>query len=405
MAAHVRGTPRRYQLTGAIVVLVSSPPCTSSVIPIGDRTQSADAYLWIAVPFAIPTLFWLAAAWLLINHWWERTGARVSTMDGPSLVLAAAVSTLPGSRRGWGEAMLGELTEVRKRPARWPFAVSCARAALSLPLPAGGPVLAISTAVVLAAVAGAYVGVGAALPDLRVFGASFVAFLGLMMVLVIARTGRLRLSVSVATVVVVAAVAAGVALTATLLLQEPTAAEGLPPARAAFLAFVLAGCLGLAVAPPRSLGGGRLAPYVGVGVAAVFASGLLLVSRAGREGWPALWLVLMPELMYLVAGFAVAAARRSFRAGLSAAVWTAIAVTPLAYAAGLADALRQHAVNGVWTFAGDNVSAAFNFVVAPLFLATVLVIGFPFGIMGAVTAVTLRRRRPPADEAATDSVS
>jgi hypothetical protein len=49
--------------------------------------------------------------------------------------------------------------------------------------------------------------------------------------------------------------------------------------------------------------------------------------------------------------------------------------------------------------------AAFNFVVAPLFLAAGLVIGFPFGIMGAITAVALRRRRAPADEAATDSVS
>jgi hypothetical protein len=405
MAAHVRGTPRRYQLTGAIVVLGVFTALYVSVIPIGDRTQSADAYLWIAVPFRDPDRV-LVGRLMAADQPLVGAGRRPSVHDGWTCTGAGGCGGHPAwLAAGWGEAMLGELTEVRERPARWRFAVSCARAALSLPLPAGGPVLAISTGVVLAAVAGAYVGVGAALPELRVFGASFVAFLGLMMVLVIARTGRLRLSVSVATVVVVAAVAAGVALTATLLLQEPTAAEGLPPARAAFLALVLAGSLGLAVAPPRSLGGGRLAPYVGVGVAVVFASGLLLVSRAGREGGPAVWLALTPELIYLVAGFAVAAARRSFRAGLSAAVWTAIAVTPLAYAAGLADALRQHAVNGVWTFAGDSVSAGLNFVVAPLFLAAGLVIGFPFGIMGAITAVALRRRRPAADQAATDSLS
>jgi hypothetical protein len=41
MAAHVRGTPRRFQFTGAIVVLGVFTALYVSVIPIGDRTQSA----------------------------------------------------------------------------------------------------------------------------------------------------------------------------------------------------------------------------------------------------------------------------------------------------------------------------------------------------------------------------
>jgi len=383
MEARVRRTPLRYQLAAAVPVLASFTALYVSVIPIDDPTQSTDVYLWLAAACGIPTAFWLLASWLLVQHWWARTGTRLSTMDGPAQLLTAAVATLPASRRGWGEAMLSELAEVPGRSARWRFALSCARAALSLPLPTGWPVLTIAAGVVVAAVTGAYVGVGAALPALRVFAATFVALVGTMVVLALARHRRPRLSASAATILVTAAVAAAAGLTAWLLVQEPTAAEGLPSGRAAFLAVAFAACLWLAVAPPRSLGHGRLAPLVGVGGAIAFVSGLLLVSRPGRVGLPSLWLFLVPEVTFFGCAFVAAASRQSVRAGVRAGIWAAIAITPLGYVAGLLDAFRQQA--------GDAVSSGLTFAISAFYLGLTLVIGFPFALIGATAGAAYRR--------------
>jgi hypothetical protein len=145
------------------------------------------------------------------------------------------------------------------------------------------------------------------------------------------------------------------------------------------------------VAPPRSLGTGRLAPLVGVGAAIAYVSGLLLVTRAGREGLPSFWLLLAPELTFFGCAFVAAASGRSVRAGVRAGMWAAIAITPLGYAAALVDGFRQHAIDGGGTFAGDAVPAGLTFAIAAFYLGLTLVTGFPFALMGATTGAAHRR--------------
>jgi hypothetical protein len=53
--------------------------------------------------------------------------------DGPSRLLGWAVRALPVDRAPWGEAMFGELHEMRNRRQRWRFAAGCAGAAILLP--------------------------------------------------------------------------------------------------------------------------------------------------------------------------------------------------------------------------------------------------------------------------------
>jgi hypothetical protein len=89
--------------------------------------------IWLAV-FGTPCII---AAWLLWRAWWRQAGARLSTLDGPAWLLAAAAATLPDDRRDWGAAMAAELTQVQDSPARWRFAAGCARAAVSRPAATG----------------------------------------------------------------------------------------------------------------------------------------------------------------------------------------------------------------------------------------------------------------------------
>jgi hypothetical protein len=61
------------------------------------------------------------------------------------------------------------------------------------------------------------------------------------------------------------------------------------------------------------------------------------------------------------------------------------------HAARLADAFRQHAVNGGWTFAGDAVPADLTFTISAFYLGLTLLIGFPFALMCATTGAAHRR--------------
>jgi hypothetical protein len=72
-----------------------------------------DLAIWIAV-FGTP---WMIATRLLWRTWWRRAGARLSTLDGPARLLAAAAATLPEDRRDWSAAMTAELTQVRDHGA------------------------------------------------------------------------------------------------------------------------------------------------------------------------------------------------------------------------------------------------------------------------------------------------
>ena len=54
--------------------------------------------IWLAV-LGTPAM---VAAWLLWRAWWRQAGARLSSLDGPGWLLAAATATLPADRRDWG---------------------------------------------------------------------------------------------------------------------------------------------------------------------------------------------------------------------------------------------------------------------------------------------------------------
>jgi hypothetical protein len=400
MAGSVNRTRRRYQLAAAAPVVAVFAALYGWLVSIMGHAESPDLYLWVALPVVILASLWLSTSWLLVHHWWKRDGARLSTMDGPQRLLSSAVATLPEPRRRWGEAMLAELDQVRGRPARWRFALSCARAALSLPMPTRRPVLAVAAGVVVVAVwaATCFVVVVTA-PRLFFFAVGFVALMGVIVLLVIARRRRVRWPAPKATVLVTGAVAAAVVALVALELRLPDGLTVLPPGRAGFLAAVLAGCLWLAVAPPRWMAGGRLAPYAGTGAGIAFALVLLALGVVRVDGLSALWLVLAPELTFMAPALLAAAATRSFRAGVQAGVWTAITVAPLAYAGGLAGTLVAYVTSGRFTFAGDVLPAGFDFAFALLVLAVIPAVGFPFAVIGATVGTRLRGRGAQAGHA------
>ena len=409
-------TPRRLQIVTAgvvvaawaafyVVVITTAPPSYDPATESAAKVNREFALL-----LAIPTALWVTAALTLVDHWWSRTGARLSAMDPPGWLLAATVATLPDHRREWGMAMNAELAEVRGRSARWQFALSSARAALRLPPLGGWPVLALVTGVVAAAVAAAKPAVEAAVPGLGVFAVSFVGLVGAMVVLAVARSRRMRLPVPAPTLLVTGGVATAITMTVIFLLRDPTAAGYLPPANAVFLAAVLAGCLWIAVAAPRSLATNRLAPHLGVAAAVIFVAGQLLLTRAsadpritpaGQElvqGLAALWFWFGPAAVFFVPAFAAGSVGRSFRSGLQAGIWAGIASLPLTYALWLHEALRLYATNGGLLWFGDgapegeNLGAALSWALrlAPL-------LGLPFAAIGA--AIGANAARPPAAQA------
>jgi hypothetical protein len=311
----------------------------------------------------VPPLLWVAllqigsAAGLAVRHVlrrsWSWAGSGMPATDPPGRLLAVAVAALPEPRREWGVAMTAELAGVRGRSARWRFALSSARATLWLPPAGGWPVLALVTGAVMASVAAVGPAVGRAVPGLEVFAVTFIGLVGAMVVLAVARSRRLRLPAPLPTVLVAGGVAASIAVTVIFLRREPTAAQYLPAPAAVYLAGVLAGCLWVAVAPPRWLGANRLAAHLGAAAAVVFAAWFLMTNRTGGTE-PPLPLVLVlgavvviaPVAALVVPAFAAGRGGRSVRSGLQAAVWTVTAVMPLTYALWLPEALRRHAIDG-----------------------------------------------------------
>jgi hypothetical protein len=410
-------TPRRLQLVTAAAVVAAWAVLylvviTTAPLSYDPATESAaKVNREFALLLTLPTALWVTAALVLVEHWWSRTGIRLSAMDPPGRLLAAAVATLPDHRREWGMAMHAELAEVQGRSARWRFALSSARAAVRLPPLGGWPVLALMTGVAAAAVTVAALAVEAAVPGLGVFAVSFVGLVGATVVLAVARLRRRRLPVPAATVLVTGGVAAAIIMTVIFLLRDPAAARYLPPADAVFLAAVLAGCLWTAVAAPRWLGSNRLAPHLGVAAAVVLVVGQLLLMRAasseprmesqGQELvdlLAALWFWFGPAAVFFVPTLVAGSVARSFRAGLQAGIWAGIAALPLTYALWLHEALRLYASNGGLLWFGDgapegeNLSAALFWALrfAPL-------LGLPFAVIGA--AMGAGAARPSAGQA------
>jgi hypothetical protein len=354
----------------------------------------------------VPPLLWVVATRLVLRHWWSGPGSRMSGMDLPGRLLAVAVAALPERRREWGRAMLAELAEVQGRSARWRFALSSVGAMLWLQPAGGWPVLALVAGVVVASVAAAGPAVGAAVPGLRVFTVTFTGLVGAMVVLAVARSRRprLRLPVPAPTVLVTGGVAASIAVTVIFLRREPAAAEYLPPPAAVYLAAVLAGCLWIALAAPRWLGTGRLAPHLGA-AAVVFAAWFWLANRTD-EMEPPLPLVLLlalvlasaPVAAFFVPAFAAGRAR-SFRSGLQAAVWTVTAMIPLTYAIWLPEGLRRHAIDGRLLIDGEVVApVGANLADALVFCLGIFpVLGLTLAVIGAGLGARTNHRAVPND--------
>lgn len=409
-------TRRRLQIATAAAVVAAWAVfyvvvVTTAPLSYDPATESAaKVNREFALLLAVPTALWVAAALLLLDHWWSRTGIRMSAMDPPGRLLAAAVATLPDHRREWGMAMNAELAEVRGRSARWQFALSSARAALRLPPLGGWPVLALVTGVVAAAVAAAALTVEAAVPGLGTFAVTFVGLVGAMVVLAVARLRRMRLPLPAPTLLVTGGVAAAITMTVIFLLRDPAAAAHLPPANAVFLAAVLAGCLWIAVAAPRSLGTNRLAPHLGVAAAVILVVGQLLLIRASSDpritpagqqlvqGVAALWFWFGPPAVFFLPALAAGSVGRSFRSGLQAGIWAGIASLPLTYALWLHEALRLYAINGGLLWFGDGAPEGEN-LGAALFWALRFapLLGLPFAVIGA--AIGAHAARPPAAQA------
>jgi hypothetical protein len=400
----MRWTRRRVQTVTTWVVVVAWVVFYAVALVTADPLPPVETAV---VQLVVPPLLWVVAARLVLRHWWSGPGSRMSAMDLPGRLLAAAVAALPERRRAWGRAMTAELAEVQGRPARWRFALSSVRATLWLPPAGGWPVLALVTGVVVAATTAVGPAVGAAVPGLKVFAVTFTGLVGAMLVLAVARSRRPRprLPVEAPTVLVTAGVAVSIAATVIFLRREPTAAQYLPPAAAMYLAAVLAGCLWVAVAAPRWLGTGRLAPHLGAAAAVVFAAWFLLIIRADGTRPPipivlvlALVLPLVPVAVFLVPAFAAGRAGRSFRSGLQAAVWTVTAVIPLTYAIWLPEALHRHAIDGR-TLDGEVVApVGVNLNAALLFSLGILpVFGFSLAVIGAGLGARTTHRADPND--------
>ena len=82
-----------------------------------DDPLTAQDRLDMAIGMAVFGTPWVVAAGLLWRAWWRQAGARLSTLDGPGWLLAAAAAMLPDDRRDWGAAMTAELAQVQDRPA------------------------------------------------------------------------------------------------------------------------------------------------------------------------------------------------------------------------------------------------------------------------------------------------
>jgi hypothetical protein len=401
-------TRRRLQFATAGVVVLAWAAVYLGIImsaPLGDPAVESAAKMnrETALLLAVPTAVYVVAALLVLHFWLAGAGARLSAMDPPGRVLATAVATLPAHRRAWGAAMTAELAEVRGPPARWRFALSCARAVLRLPPSGGWLVLVLATGVVVAATVAAGPAVSAAVPGLGVFAVSFVGLAGGLLLLAIARARRVRFPVPAPTVLVAGGVAAAIAMTVVFLHREPSAAEYLSPAQAVLLATVLAGGLWVAVMSPRSLGASRLAPHLGAGAALIYVVGQLLARRVTEADVPdgvtallAMLFFLGPPALFFFPALWAGLADRSFRSGVQAGAWTAIVALPLTYALWLYDGLRIYPITGELVFAVDPGPIGVNLADAVFWcLVFAPVVGIPCAVFGAAVAAYGLPARPP----------
>jgi hypothetical protein len=116
-------------------------------------------------------------------------------------------------------------------------------------------------------------------------------------------------------------------------------AVSLPPVTAVVLAVALAGCLGLALRPPRWLLPDRTARWFGIAMAVALVGGFLLDARLVQPGLDPgshgmMDYLLSGPLLVILPGSALAAAvGRSLRSGLWACAWAVVLAAPLLFLA------------------------------------------------------------------------
>jgi hypothetical protein len=265
---------------------------------------------------------WTLAVMILLRAWWRRTAAVRSTMDGPQMLLAGALSLLPDRRRDWGTAMSAELTHLRTSSSRWRFALGCARVALFPPRSSRLSVVLVGAAAVTTAVS-AGLAVGRVLPALQVFAATFAALVGALATLAVGRSRRPNPSVPGLTVTaaILAGVGGCIAIFAYVAVRYPVAARDPSHAFSVMFAVVLTAYVWLALTPPRALTTSRSARRIGCGVGlVVFGLGYPLVAVNSYDGQ---LFYLLAGLFVLIPGCAAAAAAigGTRRHGVQAAVW------------------------------------------------------------------------------------
>lgn len=400
-------TRRLGRLGGLVAVAVAAVPFAYLWVQMmhnADDPLTVRVRLDMAMGMAVLGTPAMLAAWLLWRAWWRQAGAELSGMDGPARLLGAAAATLPNDRRDWGAAMAAELTQVQDRRARWRFAAGCVRTAVFPPRGSRAAV-GVAGALVVAAMAATTLATGAALPAGRVFALTFVGLVGGLAMLTVARSRRVRPAESGLGIagLALAGVAACVGFTTYYLAEYPSTRRGspfttsvtLPPGTAVVLAVMLAGCLWLALRPPRWLLADRQARRFGIAMAVALVTGFVLASRledAGIMGY----LLYGPILVLLPGSAAAAAAGRSFRAGLRACAWAAVLGAPLLIAAWLAEALR-------WSWQGRGLlldgdggpgMVGANLVDAIWWALVLLALwAMPLGVLGAAAGSARARRR------------
>jgi hypothetical protein len=110
----MRWTRRRVQTVTTWVVVVGWVVFYAVALATADQLPPAETAL---VQLVVPALLLVVAARLVLRHWWSGPGSRMSAMDLPGRLLAAAAAALPERRRAWGRAMTAELADVQGRSA------------------------------------------------------------------------------------------------------------------------------------------------------------------------------------------------------------------------------------------------------------------------------------------------
>lgn len=343
--------------------------------PVTPEENRAGYYMGVAI-MSVP---WAVAAGLIWYAAWRAGSVRLKGLDTPARLLAIAVATLPAERHEWGEAMTAELDQVTDRRSRWQFALGCVRTALFPPRGHRVPVL------VVAAIAAALVTASGFLAGsaLRTFAVAFAAVVGAGAIGVAARSRKLHRPAQTSLVLAVglAAVIACVVIAAYL-----RGKATVDPILDVLLGVLLAACLWLIVAPPRSLTSSRIAQYAGLATALLLAAGLLTAIVANeRSGEGVGFVLLLPQAaVYFLAAAVTAAFARSFSAGLQALVWSVVLSSLVTFAVFIVAAQIWYREHGTLLLdaasgpLGQNLGDAVIWILisAPLW-------AFPFGIIGA----------------------